>query len=357
MSDGHWVAELTVRILEAERSENFAEQVCRAFYERIDCTRVAFGQIHRLSSRIRAAYWPRFSEADEPVRAAAFRRHFLHHPRIQLRLRGKAPRTVLCWSDLPDLDRFKRSRLYRDFYQPDAVTDQLSMRLPGPRPLLTGVTIDRSGAIFTEGEKQAMRQLHRVLEAIFRRVTGSHLASALAQAGWGRMLLTPGGEIVEVDARARDIGITFGHVHAVGGTMTTTPWWPSICDRIEQDLVATGSSRNRVESFSAGGLDFLVEHHLLGLPALYLHTSAPISRTARFVSDLGLTPRQAEVAELLLQGLRTRDIADRLGISFSTARTHLEQIYLRLGTNNRAQAITVLLGPAPGRTAYTSSNR
>ncbi|MFV0426922.1 MAG: response regulator transcription factor [Beutenbergiaceae bacterium] len=333
-----------MRILEAERSENFAERVCRTFYDRIECTRVAIGQIHRVSTRIRAAYWPRFAVEEEPVRARAFRRDFLHHPRIQMRLRGKAPKTVLCWSDLPDLRPFRASRLYREFYQPDGITDQLSMRLPGPRPLLMGLTIDRSGGNFTETEKQAMTQLHHVLEAIFRRVTGSELAGALAQAGWGRMLITPGGEIIEVDRRAHEIGAVFDHDLADGSALSSTPWWPAICDRIEQELVAIGSSRNRVESFSAGGVDFLVEHRLLGLPTLYLHAAAPISRRTRFVTDLDLTPRQAEVADLLVQGLRIREVAARLGISFSTASTHLEHIYARLGTNNRARAIAVLLG-------------
>lgn len=58
-----------------------------------------------------------------------------------------------------------------------------------------------------------------------------------------------------------------------------------------------------------------------------------------------LTARQREVADLLLQGMRNQDIAESMGISLHTVRRHLEQIFRRLGVNNRRDAVRMLKQP------------
>jgi DNA-binding CsgD family transcriptional regulator len=50
-----------------------------------------------------------------------------------------------------------------------------------------------------------------------------------------------------------------------------------------------------------------------------------------------LTPRQAEVAELVSEGCTNRQIAARLGIDERSAEGHVERIRLRLGFRSRAQ--------------------
>lgn len=55
-----------------------------------------------------------------------------------------------------------------------------------------------------------------------------------------------------------------------------------------------------------------------------------------------LTPREAEVALLLAEGLENRCIAERLSISPHTARHHTEAVMKRLGISSRA-AVTVAL--------------
>lgn len=58
-----------------------------------------------------------------------------------------------------------------------------------------------------------------------------------------------------------------------------------------------------------------------------------------------LTKRQKEVAECLLRGMQNQDIADAMGISLHTVRRHLEQIFRRLGVNNRRDAVRMLKRP------------
>jgi HD-GYP domain-containing protein (c-di-GMP phosphodiesterase class II) len=52
----------------------------------------------------------------------------------------------------------------------------------------------------------------------------------------------------------------------------------------------------------------------------------------------GLTDRQVEVLRLVAEGCSNRRIAERLGISRRTAEFHVQQIYRRIGSANRASA-------------------
>ena len=53
-----------------------------------------------------------------------------------------------------------------------------------------------------------------------------------------------------------------------------------------------------------------------------------------------LTPRQNDLLRLLAAGHTNTQIARRLGISEGTVRTHLENIYARLGVSSRTAAVT-----------------
>ena len=53
-----------------------------------------------------------------------------------------------------------------------------------------------------------------------------------------------------------------------------------------------------------------------------------------------LTPRQNDLLRLLAAGHTNTQIARRLGISESTVRTHLENIYDKLGVSSRTAAVT-----------------
>jgi len=62
---------------------------------------------------------------------------------------------------------------------------------------------------------------------------------------------------------------------------------------------------------------------------------------AEFSSELGLTTREGEVLDWLSKGKTNRDIADILGLSPRTIDKHLEQIYSKLGVENRTAAAAI----------------
>ncbi|WP_398472714.1 response regulator [Tardiphaga sp.] len=74
-------------------------------------------------------------------------------------------------------------------------------------------------------------------------------------------------------------------------------------------------------------------------------TAAP----AEFSKELGLTTREGEVLSWLSKGKSNRDIAQILGLSPRTVDKHLEQIYAKLGVENRTAAAAVAVNAAQRR--------
>jgi len=73
----------------------------------------------------------------------------------------------------------------------------------------------------------------------------------------------------------------------------------------------------------------LVRPHLARLRARWERAPRPAQ----------LTEREADVLELVAQGLTNREVAARLFISTGTVRTHLEHVYEKLGVHTRAGAV------------------
>ena len=66
-----------------------------------------------------------------------------------------------------------------------------------------------------------------------------------------------------------------------------------------------------------------------------IHPSPP-----RDLTVTKLTRREIEVLELLAEGLSTRALAQRLGVSRFTVRRHIETILLKTGLHTQAQAVS-----------------
>jgi DNA-binding NarL/FixJ family response regulator len=56
-----------------------------------------------------------------------------------------------------------------------------------------------------------------------------------------------------------------------------------------------------------------------------------------------LSPREVELLQKIAYGATTKEVADQLGISFHTVKTHLERIFEKLGANDRAQAVAIAI--------------
>jgi DNA-binding NarL/FixJ family response regulator len=112
---------------------------------------------------------------------------------------------------------------------------------------------------------------------------------------------------------------------------------------LEQAQTSKGGSKAVTASFpyhpelrlhymgNAGANEFL----------LRLAKDAGHALPASFSSELGLTTREGEVLSWLSKGKTNRDIAQILGLSPRTVDKHLEQIYAKLGVENRTAAAAI----------------
>jgi LuxR family maltose regulon positive regulatory protein len=72
--------------------------------------------------------------------------------------------------------------------------------------------------------------------------------------------------------------------------------------------------------------------------AAFSTTPQPPPSSAQ-TSDAQLTNREYEILELLVQRLRTKEIAVKLSISNETVNTHLKNIYRKLDVHKRQEAV------------------
>lgn len=80
-------------------------------------------------------------------------------------------------------------------------------------------------------------------------------------------------------------------------------------------------------------------------PASHPHShSGPMHALSISYKDLGLTNRQGEIFEHVLQGLPNKRIAQMLCLSESTVKEHITGILRKLGVATRVEAITKLRG-------------
>jgi len=66
-------------------------------------------------------------------------------------------------------------------------------------------------------------------------------------------------------------------------------------------------------------------------------------RTRRLIAPAGipqgLSPREISIVDLIGHGQSNKEIARRLGIMPETVKTHVKNIFLKLGVERRAQAV------------------
>ena len=73
----------------------------------------------------------------------------------------------------------------------------------------------------------------------------------------------------------------------------------------------------------------------------------PVTSAASFsvndqkVRELGITPRELEILQLIANGMSTREIAGSLFVSENTVKTHSSRLFDKLNVNRRTKAVQV----------------
>lgn len=128
------------------------------------------------------------------------------------------------------------------------------------------------------------------------------------------------------------------------------PSLPSVPDgQVFPDLPAQGALTLAVQAVAraaAAGESATVSGALEGLPTGMplglLQPRDPSGAGRATFESLGLTPRQAEVLQLLLEGKANKVIARELGLSVETVKDHVAAVLRCLGVGSRMQAVVAV---------------
>ena len=72
-----------------------------------------------------------------------------------------------------------------------------------------------------------------------------------------------------------------------------------------------------------------------------VRVSEPFAADPARARELGITPRELEILELMAAGLSNREIAEKLFVSENTVKTHSSRLFEKLGARRRTQAVQI----------------
>jgi DNA-binding CsgD family transcriptional regulator len=129
------------------------------------------------------------------------------------------------------------------------------------------------------------------------------------------------------------------HIERYCGDDAIWLWLPAPTEGVLRRISVGSEKRGGVTERDVRVLELLTPH------LVQLYRRAADRKTAAGDSR-GLTPREREVMSLVATGKTNQEIARTLWLSPNTVRSHLENVYEKLGVGNRTAAAARLFGPA-----------
>jgi DNA-binding CsgD family transcriptional regulator len=216
---------------------------------------------------------------------------------------------------------------YRELLAPLGVVDELRVLAADSDGVWGAVILYRSDGVFTPDHVMAVE------------VCGPALARALRRA-----LLVGAVDRAEVDAPP---GVVVVDAH--DEIVVTSDAAESLLSELDADHARTAIVAAAAATRITGSLSttLIGRRGVIGLHAapakgvdsgvtIVVERPRPVQLAPVILRSLGLTNREREVAECVLQGFSRREIAARCGISEDTVDDHLKQIYRKADVPGRA---------------------
>lgn len=341
------------RILAATRTRRIVEVVGEAYGARDldDFARVLTAGLHRLIPSDLVTYNDLDPEAgrvvalmDPPERAFAGMedawRRLSHQNPLYRRLIERGDVGPMRLSDHLDQRGLRRLEIWREIYRRLGARYHLAAALDAPRPQIIAVVLTRERRDYTLADMDllglARPHLRRAYDAVRARDglarDRERLARAVDSCGLALVVLDAGGKVVEMTGPAalllrRHLGASI----VAGRLPVRLDGWV----RAARD----GGVARRTLASEHGRL-------VLRLAPAGPETTVTLEEGSASLREgavrLGLTAREAQVMELVSDGLATASVAARLGISQATTTKHLEHVYSKLEVRNRTAALAAL---------------
>ncbi len=266
-----------------------------------------------------------------------------------------------------------RSEWYNDFLRPRGVFHSLGCVVQVEGRVTKTVAFLRPAGLgnYTAEEQLQLQVLGPHLENAFRlheriaaaRVSDQIGLDLLERVQAGAILLGRGGKVKAVNRaasrllEARDgLELTFGRLHAtaaVSGAILGKTLRAAVSEAGCERPPETGSalvirpSGRRAYQVTAIPLRFGGSCFSEPQAAAVVFVSDPEAGGTTSIAELKsayhLTPNEGKLAVFLAEGFELHEVADRMGISINTARTHLAHAFSKTGTSRQAELVRLVL--------------
>ena len=87
------------------------------------------------------------------------------------------------------------------------------------------------------------------------------------------------------------------------------------------------------------GLKLTRNKETLVIKEIPISTTVPFTVNQTRLRELGITPRELQILELIASGLSNREIAEKLFVTENTVKTHSSRLFDKLSARRRTQAV------------------
>lgn len=180
----------------------------------------------------------------------------------------------------------------------------------------------------------------------FLEATGMHPGNVLMRLDRSGQVLWSGRAAAEALAQSDDLVVRAGRIRfrdrAADRALDAALAWAA---RLDSGYM---SRHGAVPIVVEAGEGLASRVYWISVDAGVIHLSLANSAVSEERLDVaaaiyGLSPGQRRVAALVAEGLSLNEIAERLGITANTARTHLNRIFEKTGVRNQAALVRILL--------------
>jgi DNA-binding CsgD family transcriptional regulator len=280
------------------------------------------------------------------------------------------PKITTDRDDFPD-DGLERTEFFNDFMRPQDIRSVLMIDVAAKGLEVATVNIHRNGRTdpFGEDQLRIAAELHPHLIRAFRlggafadlKSLADDTAAALDRAGQGMFILDPAGRLKHVNLLGERMLAQKNGLTVVGGRLSAVRVDAAQTLRALVAAAAQPDAGGRrggsmAIQRTANGASLSITVAPLNAGSLSVFTVSPSVLVC--VTDLygelnlagdrlreafRLTAAQARVASLLLDGARPKAMAEALGLSVHTVRTHLASVYEKTETAGQADLSRLLM--------------